>query len=188
MNDHPVDDSTASPNDRAAECPTDDVRIFLDGDACPVKDETYRVAERYGLRVYLVSNQALFAPSRANVEPVVVKGSFNAADNWIVRHAGRFDVVVTADIPLAERCLDIGCGVIGHRGDSFAAKTIGRRTADRAIAELLRASGEITGGPKPFAAKHRSAFLGKLDEIINAKRRERTRERNLGREPDAETR
>lgn len=149
--------------------------IFVDGDACPVKDEVYRVAKRYGVKVVVVSNASLFIPTSDLIEMVVVKGRFDAADDWIVEHASPGDVVITSDIPLAERCLLRGARVLGPKGHAFSEETIGEAMATRALMDMLRQSGTISGGPAPFAKGDRSRFLSKLDDTIQAIRRAKPR-------------
>src|SRR5919199_4158240 len=133
--------------------------IYIDADACPVKNEIYRVAERYGLKVYVVSNSYLGVPRDPRVELVVVNDSFDAVDNWIAERAGPGDIVVTADIPLADRSLKAGAQAIHPAGRPYTPDSIGAALASRAIGEHLRSMGEVTGGPRPFAAGDRSRFL-----------------------------
>jgi uncharacterized protein len=147
--------------------------IFVDADACPVKEEVYRVARRHEVKVYVVANAQLRVPAEDLVELVVVRGGFDAADDWIVEHAGPGDVVVTADIPLADRCLKRGARVLGPKGNVFTEDSIGEALATRALLDMLRESGEVGGGPAPFAKADRSRFLSKLDEALHAVRRQR---------------
>jgi uncharacterized protein len=147
--------------------------IFVDGDACPVKEETYRVARRHGVKVFVVANSPLRVPPDDLIELVVVRGGFDAADDWIVEHIGDGDVAITADIPLAERCLRQGARVLGPKGDEFTEDAIGDAMATRALLDMLRQSGEIGGGPAPFVKADRSRFLSKLDETLHALRRRR---------------
>jgi uncharacterized protein YaiI (UPF0178 family) len=149
------------------------IEIFVDADACPVKDEVYRVARRYGLKVYVISNGGVRAPADALIELVVVAEGPDVADDWIAQRAERGDVVVTADIPLAHRCLQSGAEVIGPTGRPFTTSSIGAALAQRGLMEHLRSTGAITGGPKPFAAGDRSRFLSALDEAINRSKRAR---------------
>jgi uncharacterized protein YaiI (UPF0178 family) len=146
--------------------------IYIDADACPVKHEIYRVAERYGLKVYVVSNSYLGVPRDPRVELVVVSDSFDAADDWIAERAGAGDVVVTADIPLADRSLKKGAVVIGSNGVPFTTASIGMAMASRELMSNLRAMGEVTGGPKPMTARDRSRFLSALDEAVQRLRRQ----------------
>ncbi len=144
--------------------------IYVDGDGCPVKDETYRVAARYGLAVFVVSHVALRVPSAGRVEWVRVKPGFGAADDWIAEHIGADDIAVTADVPLADRCLQRGARVVAPDGRLFTLATIGDALASRELMDHLRQMGEVTGGPRPFAASDRSRFLSRLDEIVVAVR------------------
>jgi len=145
--------------------------IYVDADACPVKAEIYRVAERYALRVFVVSNSYLNVPRDPRHELVVVTDSFDAADNWIAERVGPDDIVVTADIPLADRSIKAGASVIGNTGVPFTPASIGMAMANRELLSNLRAMGEITGGPKPMAQRDRSRFLSALDEAIQKIRR-----------------
>ena len=147
-------------------------RIFVDADACPVKDEVYRVAKRYGLRVVLVSNTWLRAPNEEWLEVVVVGGELDAADAWIVEHVTRGDIVVSADIPLAALCLEKGASVLGPRGRPFTEDSIGNALATRELMSQLREMGEVGGGPPPFEKRDRSQFLQALDRMIHAIRKE----------------
>jgi uncharacterized protein len=146
--------------------------IFVDGDACPVKDEVYRVARRHGVKVFVVSNATIRVPTDELIELVVVRGGFDAADDWIVEHAGPGDVAITTDIPLAARCLKAGARALGPKGNIFNENSIGDALATRGLLEMLRQGGEIGGGPAPFAKTDRSKFLEKLDEILHAIKRE----------------
>jgi uncharacterized protein len=145
--------------------------ILVDADACPVKAEVYRVAERHRTRVFVVSNSFLAVPQDPLVERVVVGSGFDAADDWITARARRGAVVVTADIPLASRCVKAGATVIGPTGRPFTEASVGMALATRDLMEDLRASGAVTGGPKPFSAKDRSAFLSALDLAVVRLRR-----------------
>jgi uncharacterized protein YaiI (UPF0178 family) len=142
--------------------------ILVDADGCPVKDEVYRVAERYGLEVKLVSNTWMRTPGHQWVELVVVDDGFDAADDWIAEHAAGRDVVVTADIPLASRCLRKGARVLGPKGRAFTEDSIGDALAGREASGFLREMGVMTGGPAPFTKRDRSRFLQRLDELANA--------------------
>jgi uncharacterized protein len=147
------------------------IRIFVDADACPVKAEIYRVAERHGVKVLVVSNSIMAIPLAPWIERVIVDGAPDAADDWIVERAVRGDVVVTADIPLAARAVKAGASVIGPTGREFSETSIGMTLATRNLMDDLRSSGQITGGPKPFTARDRSAFLSALDlAIVRLKR------------------
>src|SRR6202171_2264557 len=145
--------------------------IYVDADACPVKNEIYRVAERYDLKVYVVSNSYLGVPRDPRIELVVVSDGFDAADNWIAERAGPGDIVVTADIPLADRSLKAGASVVGNTGVPFTNASIGMAMASRELMSNLRAMCEITGGPKPMSQRDRSRFLSALDETIQKMRR-----------------
>jgi uncharacterized protein YaiI (UPF0178 family) len=149
------------------------VLIYVDADACPVKEEVYRVARRYGIKVHVVSNAPLRVPPEDLIELVVVPGGFDAADDWIAARVGQGDIAVTADIPLAERCLGRGARVLGPKGLEFTEGAIGDALATRALLDMLRQSGSFGGGPAPFARADRSRFLSKLDEIVHAIRRKR---------------
>ena len=149
--------------------------IYVDADACPVKAEIYRVAERYRLKVFVVSNSYLNVPRDPRHELVVVSDSFDAADNWIAERVGPDDIVVTADIPLADRSIKAGASVIGNTGLPFTPASIGMAMANRELLSNLRAMGEITGGPKPMAQRDRSRFLSALDEVIQKIRRRGTK-------------
>jgi hypothetical protein len=144
--------------------------IFIDADACPVKEEVYRVARRYGVRVAVVANAPLRTPPDPLVE-LVVRPGFGTADDWIAEQVGPTDVVVTADIPLAARCLEKGARVLDAKGRSFTESAIGSALATRELMNDLRQSGTVTGGPAPMTPKDRSRFLSKLDEAVNAARR-----------------
>ena len=143
-----------------------DVRILVDADACPVKEEVYRVAFRRGVAVRVVSNMRMRVPEHALVERVVVSDKFDAADDWIAETAGPADVVITGDILLADRCLKAGAAVLGHNGKPFTSASIGGAIATRAIMADLRAGGDVVGGPAPFAKADRSRFLQALDEAL----------------------
>lgn len=144
--------------------------IYIDADACPVKDEVYRVARRYAMRVAVVANAPLRVPADALVELVVRQG-FGAADDWIAEQAGPGDIVVTADIPLAARCLAKEARVLNVKGNPFTDNDIGSVLALRDLMDELRQGGIVTGGPAPMTPKDRSRFLSKLDEMVNAVRR-----------------
>jgi uncharacterized protein YaiI (UPF0178 family) len=148
------------------------VDIYIDADACPVKDEVYRVAERYALPVFVVSNSYIRIPRDPRISSVVVDAGPDVADDWIAERAGPADVVVTADIPLAQRVIASGAQALHPTGRVFTADNIGGALASRAIGEHLRSMGEITGGPKAFAPADRSKFLQALDTaVVKARRR-----------------
>lgn len=146
--------------------------IFIDADGCPVKDEVYRVALRYGLTVRVVANTPIAVPRSKRIETVVVKNTPDAADFWIAEHVEPDDIVVTADIPLAASCLEKKARVVGPKGREFTGDSIGEALAMRELTGHLRDMGIMTGGPAPFASKDRSRFLSRLDEIVNAIRRQ----------------
>ena len=142
------------------------VRILVDADACPVKDEVYKVAWRRGVPVKVVSNMALRVPGHELIERVVVSHAFDAADDWIAEQADAKTVVITGDILLADRCLKKGATVIGPNGKPFTSASIGGAIATRAIMADLRAGVDVVGGPAPFAKADRSRFLQALDEAL----------------------
>ena len=147
------------------------ISLYIDADACPVKTEIYRVAERYGLKVYVVSNSYINVPRDPRIERVVVSDGFDAADNWIAERVGPEDIVITSDIPLADRSLKKGAAAIGSTGVAFTTSSIGMAMASRELMSNLRAMGETTGGPKPMSPRDRSRFLSTLDETIQKLRR-----------------
>ncbi len=149
------------------------IGIYIDADACPVKPEIYRVAERYGLKVRVVANSFMVTPRDPRVELVVVSDGFDAADNWIAERVGAGDIVITADIPLADRCLKAGATVIGNTGVPFTSASIGMAMASRELMSDLRAMGEITGGPRPMQQRDKSRFLSALDEAVQRLKRTR---------------
>ena len=146
------------------------INIFVDADGCPVKQEIYRVARRYGLKVTLVSNSRMRTPQEDWLKVIVVEGQFNAADDWIVEHVNEDDIVITGDIPLASRCLEKGAQVLAPTGRVFREEGIGDALATRELLSHLRDLGTITGGPAPFDKQDRSRFLQRLDETIQALR------------------
>jgi len=165
------------------------IAIYIDADACPVKQEVYRVAERHGLKVYVVSNSPIAVPreylvggrpdaepgstsaGRPLIERVVVAAGMDAADDWIAERATKGTIVVTQDIPLAARVVKAGAVAIAPNGKPFTEGSIGMALATRNLMDSLRSAGEITGGPRPFSSKDRSAFLQSLDrEIVRLKR------------------
>jgi uncharacterized protein YaiI (UPF0178 family) len=149
------------------------ISIYVDADACPVKSEIYRVAERHGLKVYVVSNSPISVPREPWIERVVVGAAMDAADDWIAEHAGAGDIVVTADVPLASRSVKAGASVIAPNGKPFDQDSIGLAVATRNLLHELRSAGEITGGPKPFEPRDRSRFLSALDQAIVRLKRNR---------------
>ncbi len=152
---------------------TSAIRIFVDADACPVKEEIYRVAYRVNVPVTLVSNAYLRIPQHPLIARVVVSDGFDAADDWIAEHSDRHAIVVTADILLADRCLKAGADVIAPNGTPFTGNSIGNAVAIRAIMNDLRAGavGDRIGGPPPFAKEDRSRFLSALDAALTRKLR-----------------
>ena len=145
---------------------TTPITIFIDADACPVKDEIYRVAGRYGLKVFVVANGFINVPRDPLIERVIVPAGMNVADDWIAERASPGAIVITNDIPLADRAVKAGAEVLGANGRAFTAESIGMALATRNLMDDLRSAGETTRGPKPFAAKDRSAFLQALDAVI----------------------
>jgi uncharacterized protein len=148
-----------------------DPKIFVDADACPVKDEVYRVAGRYKLHVDVVANAFIRVPKDPLIALTVVDAGPDVADDWIIEHIAASDIVVTADIPLADRALKAGATAIAPNGKRFTPDSIAGALATRSIMEHLRSTGEATGGPKPFAAMDRSRFLQALDEAVVRARR-----------------
>jgi uncharacterized protein YaiI (UPF0178 family) len=144
------------------------LHIFVDADACPVKQEVYRVASRYQLHVTLVANSWMRVPNERWITLEVVGDGFDSADDWIVEHVQPHDIVITADIPLASRCLKEGARVIGPIGKPFTDNNIGQALATRDLLSELRMAGEITGGPPPLKKLDRSRFLQQLDEVIQS--------------------
>lgn len=147
------------------------IEIYVDADACPVKNEIYRVAERHGLKVLIVSNSPIAVPRTPLVERVVVGGGMDAADDWIAQRAGPGGIVVTADVPLASRAVKAGAAVIAPDGKVFDQDSIGMALATRNLLHELRGAGELTGGPKTFSPRDRSQFLSALDlAVVRLKR------------------
>ena len=147
------------------------LHIFVDADACPVKQEIYRVAKRYDLGVTLVAGSWMRVPEEDNLSLKVVGEGMDAADDWIVEHLEADDIVITADVPLAARCLGKAAYAIGPTGKPFTKDNIGSALATRDLLSELRDRGEVMGGPPPFDQRDRSRFLHQLDEAINAIRR-----------------
>ena len=147
------------------------LHIFIDADACPVKQEVYRVARRYRLEGTLVANTRMRIPNEHWITLKVVGGGFDAADDWIAEHVQPHDIVITADIPLAARCLQKNARVMGHTGRPFTEDNIGTAVATRDLLSGLRDAGEITGGQPPLKKRDRSRFLQKLDDVIQSIRR-----------------
>jgi uncharacterized protein YaiI (UPF0178 family) len=147
------------------------LELFIDADACPVKQETYRVARRYGLPVTVVANSRMHIPADPTIRLEIVGAGPDVADDWIAEHAGDGDIVVSADIPLAARCVERGAHVISPAGNVLTNRNIGQVLATRNLLSDLRDTGAITGGPPPFDDRARSRFLQALDTAINAIRR-----------------
>ena len=147
------------------------INIYVDADASPVKNEVIRVAKRYGLKVYLVSNYRMKMPQEELVEMIVVNDHLDAADDWIVEHITENDVAVSADVPLAARCIKKGARVLDPKGRVFTEESIGEALANRDIMTFLRDAGTMTGGPPPYDKRDRSRFLQRLDDLIQALRR-----------------
>jgi uncharacterized protein YaiI (UPF0178 family) len=150
----------------AAPTPSKPITIYVDADACPVKNEVYRVAERHGVKVIVVSNSPIAVPRDPLIERVVVAAGLDEADNYIAARAIRGDIVITADIPLASRCVKAGAAAIAPNGRAFTEESIGMTLATRNLMDSLRSAGEITSGPKAFAPRDRSSFLSALDQAI----------------------
>lgn len=146
-------------------------KILIDADACPVKEEVYKVAERYKVKVIVVANTYLRLPPNPLLEMQVVTGNFDAADDWIVENCTAHDIVVTIDILLANRCIKKSARVLGHKGHEFTEDNIGTAVAQRELMENLRHMGEMRGGPSSMDKKARSGFLAKLDEILQSLKR-----------------
>jgi uncharacterized protein YaiI (UPF0178 family) len=142
------------------------IRIYVDADACPVKEEVYRVAARHGLPVSVVANGFIRVPQDPLIERIAAGSAPDAADDWIAQRVGATDVVVTADIPLASRCVKAGAQVIAPTGKPFSEESIGMTLAVRNLMHDLRSAGEVTGGPRPFSPRDRSAFLAALEQTI----------------------
>jgi uncharacterized protein YaiI (UPF0178 family) len=149
----------------------DPIEILVDADACPVKEEVYRVAHRHGLRVRVVSNTPIMVPREPWIERIVVAAGMDTADDWIAEHAKPGDIVVTADVPLASRCVKAGATVIAPNGKPFDDDSIGLSLATRNLLHDLRSAGAVTGGPAPFAPRDRSRFLSALDQAIVRRKR-----------------
>jgi uncharacterized protein len=151
--------------------PAKAITIYIDADACPVKAEIYRVAERYAIKAYVVSNTAIAIPRTPLIERVVVGTDPDAADDWIADRVSRGAVVITADVPLAHRCIKAGADVIAPTGRVLTETSIGMALATRNLLEDLRSAGQTTGGPRPFQPRDRSNFLSALDlAIVRLKR------------------
>ena len=149
------------------------VNIYVDADACPVKDEIGRVADRHEAKVYMVSDGGIRPSQYPSAELVIVDQGADAADDWIATHIQEADICITNDIPLAARCLEQGALVIKSNGQPFTQDGIGMALANRELMRSLRESGEITGGPRPFSKSDRSAFLSRLETVLRAAKRQR---------------
>jgi len=146
-------------------------RIYVDADACPVKEEIYRVAARHRLPVWVVAAGFIRVPQDPLIERVAAGAGMDAADDWIAERAGPGDIVITSDIPLASRCVKAGSAVLAPNGRAFTEADIGLTLAVRNLMHDLRSAGEVTGGPRPFSPRDRSAFLSALDQAIRRQRR-----------------
>jgi uncharacterized protein len=147
------------------------IRILIDADACPVKDEVYRVAGRHGLMTTVVANSFINVPRDPLIERVVVGAGLDVADDWIAERARRGVIVITADVPLAARCVKAGADAIAPNGKAFTADAIGMALATRNLMDDLRSAGQVTSGPRPFSPRDRSAFLSALDlAVVRLKR------------------
>jgi uncharacterized protein len=153
--------------------PQNTTRIYVDADACPVKDEIYRVAGRHGLPVSVVAGNFIRVPQDPLIERVAAGAGMDAADDWIAERAGPGDIVITSDVPLASRCVKAGADVIASNGKAFTEESIGMTLAVRNLMTDLRSAGEVTGGPKSFAPRDRSTFLSTLDQTIRRIQRRR---------------
>lgn len=154
------------------------IEIFVDGDACPMKDEVYAVAARIGLPVVVVANQKIRVPQDLGVEMVVVEAGPDAADDWIAEEIRPHDIVITADIPLAGRCLSVGAYALGTNGREFTPDSIGSALATREIKASIREAGVATGGPPPTTPRDRSRFSNVLDQVVQRALRNRADDEN----------
>jgi uncharacterized protein YaiI (UPF0178 family) len=157
------------------------IKIYVDGDGCPVKNEIFRVALRYKLKVYVVANSSMRIPEEELFELVLVEKRFDAADHWIAEHIRENDIAISNDIPLAARCIEKGARTLTPNGRVFTEESIGSALANRELMAHLRELGNITGGPAPFEKRDRSRFLERLDYVIQAalKGRQQTQSRSL---------
>ncbi len=163
-------------NPKSKTPPLSTIRIYVDADACPVKEEIYRVAGRHGLPVSVVAGNFIRVPNDPLIERISAGAGMDAADDWIAARAGKGDIVVTSDIPLASRCVKAGTEVIAPNGKPFTEQSIGMTLAVRNLMTDLRSSGEVTGGPRSFAPRDRSAFLSALDQTIRRIQREQAKQ------------
>jgi uncharacterized protein YaiI (UPF0178 family) len=153
--------------------PATSICIYVDADACPVKDEVYRVAARHRLPVVVVAVGFIRVPQDPLIERIAAGSSPDAADDWIAERAGKTDIVITADVPLASRCVKSGATVLAPNGRPFTEESIGMTLAVRNLMHDLRSAGEVTSGPRPFSPRDRSAFLSALEEAIRRLQRAR---------------
>jgi uncharacterized protein YaiI (UPF0178 family) len=160
------------------------MRILVDADACPVKEEIFKVADRYDLPVTLVANQNMRSPNDERIKVIKVNDHLDAADDWIAEESEEEDIVVTADIPLASRCVKQGARVLSPNGKVFTESNIGSALATRDLLTSLRETGEITSGPPPFDSRARSQFLQELDKIIQSIFRDKKRQALLSRKKE----
>lgn len=147
------------------------LNIYIDADGSPVKEETYKVAARYQLKVFVVANKRINIPLHPSIEMIVVPQGADEADNWIAENIQENDICIATDIPLADRCLKKGARVLGARGDEFTEDMIGEAMATRELMKHLRELGEVGGGPAAFSQRDRSQFLSSLDRIIQSIKR-----------------
>lgn len=145
--------------------------LFIDADGCPVKEETYKVAARYQMKVWVVANKGMNVPLHPSIQMKVVAQGPDEADNWIAENITDKDICITGDIPLADRCLKKGAKALDHRGNEFTEDMIGEAMATRELMKELREMGEVRGGPSTFEKKDRSKFLSSLDRIIQKLKR-----------------
>jgi uncharacterized protein YaiI (UPF0178 family) len=153
---------------------TPTLRIYVDADACPVKDEIYKVAARHSLPVTVVAGGFIRVPQDPMIERIAAGAGMDAADDWIAERVDNASIVITADVPLAARCVKAGAQVIAPNGRAFSEESIGMTLAVRNLMTDLRSSGEVTGGPAPFQPRDRSTFLSTLDQTIRRLQRART--------------
>jgi len=146
--------------------PETQTEIYVDADACPVKDEVIKVATRHGIKTYMVSDGGIRPYPSPLVELVIVEQGADAADDWIAEHIDDGDIAITSDIPLAARCLERGAQALKPNGEAFTENSIGMALANRELMQGLRESGEITGGPRPFSKRDRSEFLNALEVAV----------------------
>jgi uncharacterized protein len=151
------------------------LNIYIDADACPVKDETYKVAARYQLKIFVVSNSNMSVPFHPSLTFIKVGAGADVADDWIAEHIGQDDICITGDIPLADRCLKKSARVLSFRGEEFDEEMIGSAMATRELMKNLREAGQIMGGPSTMEKSDRSQFLNSLDRIIQALKRKNTK-------------